>query len=310
MSAFARIVSLGTLASATLYPAAFQAAAPPPTFADLRYGTMPRQTLDVWKAEGRGKPTPVVVLFHGGHFGGGDKASFHGSPLLRPVLAAGVTIVAVNYRTLKLAPVQEIFHDAARSVQFLRSKAKEWNLDRDRIAAFGMTSGGTMALWLAFHDDLADPAAADPVLRESSRLRAVAAQTPQFTYDVLQWSEAIGIPHDKFFPDAGSLYGFGPEADLRSDEGRAIRASVDVRAFISPGDPPVYLFSPQRGGRPEDRLRYLNHPVHARLLKSRCDAAGVNALLFTPGDGGTAPPGGNDVAVSAFLLRELDVRRE
>ena len=270
---------------------------------------MPRQVLDFWKADGKGKPTPVIILFHGGHFGGGDKASFHGSPLLRPVLAAGVSVIAVNYRGLRLAPVQEILLDGPRSIQFIRSKAKDWNLDRDRVAAFGVTSGATLALWAAFHDDFASPQAADPVSRESSRLRAVAAQAPQFTYDVLQWTEAIGVPHDKFFPDAYTFYGFAPDADLRTDEARAIRATVDVRALISPDDPPVYLFSPQRGGTPDDKLRYLNHPVHSRLIKSRCDAVGTRAVLYNPADGGAAPPGGNDLAVVDFLLRELDVRR-
>lgn len=288
--------------------AAFQSAAPAPTLANVRYGTMPRQTLDVWRADGKGKATPVIVLFHGGHFAGGDKASYQGSPLLRPVLNAGVTIVAVNYRALRLAPVQEIVLDAARAVQFIRSKAREWNIDRDRIGAYGVSSGATLALWLAFHDDLANPSAADPVLRESSRLQAVAAHMPQFTYDVLQWSEALGVPHDKYFPDVAQFYGFDADADLRSEEARSVRSSLDVRSFISPGDPPVYLFSPQRGGRPEDRLRYLNHPVHARLLKSRCDAVGVKAVLYTPGDGGEAPPGGNDQAASGFLLHELEVR--
>jgi hypothetical protein len=297
------------ITSALLVAAFALAQSPAPTLADVAYGTNRRNTLDFWRGDNKGKPTPVIVLFHGGHFGGGDKASFRGSPLIGPVLASGASVIAVNYRPLRMAPVQEIFRDGARSIQFIRSKAKEWNLDRDRMAAFGITSGGTMALWLAFRDDMADPRATDVVGRESTRLKAVAAHSPQFSYDMLQWSDVIGVPYDKFFPDAWTQLGLSSDADLRSDEGRELRTLVDVRSFISRDDPPVYLFAPQPGGMPGDRVRYLNHPVHARTLKISCDAMGVRAVLYTPGDGGQAPEGGNDEAVVAFLLKELELRR-
>lgn len=290
-------------------PLILLAQAPPPTVVDVAYGTNRRNTLDFWRGDNKGKPTPVIVLFHGGHFGGGDKASFRGSPLLAPVLAAGASVVAVNYRPLRMAPVQDIFRDAARSVQFVRSKAKEWNLDRDRVAAFGITSGGTLALWLAFHDDLADARSTDAVLRESTRLRAAAAQAGQFTYDLLQWSEVVGVPYEKYFPAAWTQFGLSSGEELRSEAGKEIRAFVDVRSFVSREDPPVYLFSPQRGGAPEDKVRYLNHPVHARALKARCDLVGVRAVLYNPGDGGPAPEGGNDHTLVDFLLRELELRK-
>ena len=297
------------LTAGVVVGSSLMAQAPAPTQADVAYGTNRRNLLDFWRGDNKGKPTPVIVLFHGGHFAGGDKASFRGSPLLGPMLASGASVIAVSYRPLRMAPVQDIVRDGARAVQFIRSKAKNWNLDRERIGAFGITSGGTMALWVGLHDDLADPRAADPVARESSRLRAVAAQSPQFTYDVLQWSDVIGVPYDKFFPDAWTLFGLASDEDLRGDQGRELRAAVDVRALISRDDPPVYLFSPQRGGTPDDRVRYLNHPVNARSLKSRCDAMGVRAVLYNPAEGGSAPPGGNDLAVVDFLLRELELRR-
>ena len=42
----------------------------------------------------------------------------------------------------------------------------EFNLDKARVAAMGGSAGAGTSLWLAFHDDLADPASPDPVLRE------------------------------------------------------------------------------------------------------------------------------------------------
>ena len=82
--------------------------------------------------------------------------------------------------------------DCARAIQFLRYHAKKFNLDKTRIASMGGSAGAGTSLWLAFHDDLADPANPDPVLRESSRITAAAATGTQATYDLLRWKEFLG----------------------------------------------------------------------------------------------------------------------
>jgi acetyl esterase/lipase len=66
--------------------------------------------------------------------------------------------------------------DGGRAVQFARSKAKEWNIDKARIAATGGSAGAGISLWLAFRDDLADPKSDDPVARESTRLTCAAVR--------------------------------------------------------------------------------------------------------------------------------------
>src|SRR5262249_15051893 len=88
------------------------------------------------------------------------------------------------------------FHDAARAIQFIRHKAKDWNIDPTRIAATGDSAGAGISLWLAFHDDLADPKNADPVLRESTRLTCAATKVGQTTYDPREIK--------KLFPDSNS----------------------------------------------------------------------------------------------------------
>jgi len=61
-------------------------------------------------------------------------------------------------------------HDGARAVQFLRSKAREWNLNPKAFAASGGSAGTGMSLWIGFHDDMADAASSDLVKRQSTRL--------------------------------------------------------------------------------------------------------------------------------------------
>ena len=57
------------------------------------------------------------------------------------------------------------------SLQTIRSKAKEWNLDPERIACYGGSAGAGISLWLAFHEDLADPNSDDPIARQSTQNR-------------------------------------------------------------------------------------------------------------------------------------------
>ena len=56
--------------------------------------------------------------------------------------------------------------DGARAIQFLRHHADKYHLNKNRFACFGGSAGGCMSMWLAFHDDLADPKNPDPVLRK------------------------------------------------------------------------------------------------------------------------------------------------
>ena len=151
---------------------------PEPTVFDVSYGPHVKQRMHFWKAESE-KPTPLLFYIHGGGWQGGGRVS--GMATLVPeMLKAGISVVSVEYRFIKEAtedgvvpPVKGPLHDAARALQFVRSKADEWNLDKTRIAASGGSAGACPSLWLAFHPDMADPNSDDPVARESTRLLCV-----------------------------------------------------------------------------------------------------------------------------------------
>ena len=118
------------------------------------------------------KRRPVIVHAFGGGFQGGDKRSL--SPQDgKSYLDAGFAIAAINYRLTRTAPMPAAYLDCARALQFLRHQAKKWNLDPKRVASTGGSAGAGTSLWIAFHDDLADPKSDDPIARQSTRLRAV-----------------------------------------------------------------------------------------------------------------------------------------
>ena len=248
---------------------------PPPDHANLSYGPHTNNKLDLWLAK-TDRPAPLVVFIHGGGFVGGDKKQARGGNL-RKVLAAGASFAAINYRFRTEAPIQTVLRDCARAIQFLRWKAKEFNIDKARVAAMGGSAGAGTSLWLAFHDDLADPRNPDPVLRESSRIVAAGATSTQATYDVLQWKDILGEAAEKFaaIVDVPSFYGFKTREELHGPEGSRVRADVDMLGLITKDDPPVYLVSSSRFDVLDSR-RAVNHTArHATAIAERCRKVGV-----------------------------------
>jgi len=186
-----------------------KAHATPATLADVSYGPHFRQTMDVWLAPST-KPSPLVIYIHGGGWGAQDKTDIHQHLDVRAFLDAGISVASINYRFLVDAnavkvspPLQWPLMDAARALQHLRSKADEWNLDKTRIAASGVSAGGCSSLWLAMHDDMADVKSADPIARESTRVLFTVTKAPQPSLDPKQLVE--WIPNSEY---GGHAFGY------------------------------------------------------------------------------------------------------
>ncbi len=140
---------------------------------DVMYGKSDNemQVLDAYLAKSD-SPTPVLIEFHGGGWWAGDKTNSPGySAIHDKALGEGISVVRANYRLTPKAWYPAQVRDAARVVQFVKSKGKEWNIDRERVALIGGSAGAHLSAWVALHDDLADPGSADPVERISSRVR-------------------------------------------------------------------------------------------------------------------------------------------
>ena len=102
-----------------------------PTMANVAYGTHPKQVLDFYKAD-TVQPASVMFFIHGGSWLSGDKKK--SIPNLEQCLNAGISVVSIEYRFIPEAtadglvpPVKGPLLDAARALQFVRSKASEWN---------------------------------------------------------------------------------------------------------------------------------------------------------------------------------------
>jgi acetyl esterase/lipase len=254
----------------------------PKQLLDVAYGTHPRQVLDFYQAKSD-KPTPVVFYIHGGGWQGGDKKT---NP--KAFLDKGISVVAINYRYVKNGvedkvepPVKASLGDAARALQFVRSKAAEWNLDKIRIGATGGSAGACTSLWLAFHDDMADPKSDDPVARESTRLYCAAVNGAQVSLDPKELRE--WMPNYGYGAHAFGLPNLQAVLDNREKVLPWIKEYSPIE-LVSKDDPPIALFYggevPVVGSSPKD-------PTHSGImgvkLEERLKAVNVDVVLVHPG---------------------------
>lgn len=270
---------------------------PLPPHHNVSYGPHERNVLDLWPAKSD-EPTPVLIFLHGGGFVGGDK--WHLDPaLLTGCLDASISVASANYRFSNHAIFPASMLDGARAIQFLRTKAAEWNLDPTRIAAAGSSAGAGITLWVGFKDDLADPKSDDPILRESTRLSALVIYGGQCSYDPRFIREKIGGRAWEH-PALTKLFGITPE-ELDSPKAYALYEQATMINFVTPDDPPVYGFyvepleplppGPNTGptlnypqfGQPIEGAQKpgegIHHPTFGYLLKEKMEANQLECIV-------------------------------
>ncbi|HYF35656.1 MAG TPA: alpha/beta hydrolase [Prosthecobacter sp.] len=263
---------------------------PKPTLANVAYGPHERQVLDFYRAAAE-RPTPLLFFIHGGGWMNGDKAN---PDFLGKCLENGISVVSINYRlqpdavALKIdPPVKACLDDSARALQFVRSQAKAWNIDKTRIAGCGGSAGGFNALWLAFHSDRADARSADPVARESTRLRCAFTFVPQTSVDPRQMRE--WIPNNDYGHHAFALASYQDFVDKREALAPWI-AQFSPYALVTADDPPVYLFYdsvPAMGQAAKDPPHSANFGLG---LAEKLKATGVEFEFNYPGAAGLKHP--------------------
>lgn len=235
-----RIVPLAALAAAAVLLVPTSRADEPKEQIGVAYGKHERQVLDFYPAKSD-KPTPVVIHIHGGGWRGGDKKT---NP--KQFLDKGISVVAINYRFVQHGvedkvepPVKAPLHDAARALQFVRSKAKEWNLDKTKIGATGGSAGACTSLWLAFHDDMAQKDSKDPIARESTRLTCAAVNGAQTSLDPKQVRE--WMPNYTYGAHAFGMKNLDEVEKNRDTLAKWIKEYSPIE-HVSKDDPPIGLF--------------------------------------------------------------------
>ncbi len=170
-------------------------------------------------------PRPAVVIVHGGGWSRGDKRANLWARYPLEYAQHGFVAVSINYRLVPDDRFPACIEDVKTAVRWLRANAGKYNIDTQRIGAYGNSAGAHLALMLG----LSGP---DPILEgsgphqeQSSRVQAVVASASPT--DLVNWSSSS--------ESTSRLLG-GDPADL---EARARLASPLYH--VSKDAPPILL---------------------------------------------------------------------
>ncbi|MEM9930588.1 MAG: T9SS type A sorting domain-containing protein [Bacteroidota bacterium] len=270
---------------------------------------------------------PLVVFIHGGGFTGGGRDVVLDNPErigdIKYFLERGVAFASIGYRVLATngpdtEGVIKSLSDAKRALQFLRYYATDLHLSPEQFALYGTSAGAGTGLWLGLRSDMADPEATDPVLRESTRVCAVAAGGSQSTYDLYRWETDVYNDFDGqgtnftldsivellTFERASNFYG-GLDSTYQIIHDEALiqyRQDVDMLYHMSADDPPIYVVSNSVAVHPSQDL--FHHSFHGALIVQEALAANlpeVKASIRARGINTTDGESRNE-----FLLRHLN----
>ncbi len=270
---------------------------------DLSYDSKPRTQFDIWTPNSS-TPTGLVIYVHGGGFTSGDKDFVYTAQSggawdfpsdIRFLLQNNIAFATIRYTLLNTTGetegIKKPMNDVKRALQYLRYKASEFNIDKNKIILSGNSAGAGSSLWIAFNNNFADASNSDPVLRESSRVRGVAVRETQASYNIedkwvnnifadynLSWSEILANETGNI----QKIYGVSSTAQYQSPAITAYRTEVDMLALLTADDPEIWMNNTQREvvhpySGPEIST---HHAFHVRELKKRADAVGVKNISY------------------------------
>lgn len=170
---------------------------------------------------------PLVVYFHGGGYYAGDKVDAYLKPAapqevktydansaMPELLQLGYAVATVNYRLVDdfpfvydqmEFPVQ--FQDAAWAVQDLRMRAAHYDYNTTKVAFTGVSAGGGLSLWLAFHDDLINFGSVEIREKFSSKADCVAVRDTQTTIHISEIGALLGPTYEVGY-GISTMFGF------------------------------------------------------------------------------------------------------
>lgn len=167
--------------------------------------------------------TAVVLAPGGGYV---SLATNHeGRQVANYLNSLGITTFVLKYRLGPLYHHPIELGDAQRAIRLVRSRAKEFGIQPDRVGMMGFSAGGHLTSSAGTHFDAGNPQAADPVDRENCR--------PDFLilgYPVISFTAPYTHQGSKT-----ALLGNDPDPKLVEDLSSELR--------VTPQTPPAFLFT-------------------------------------------------------------------
>ncbi|MEW4491025.1 alpha/beta fold hydrolase [Thalassoglobus sp. JC818] len=155
------------------------------------------------------KLRPAIVFVHGGGWRGGDKSRGYFLQGALEYAQKGYVCITINYRLTGEAPFPACLEDSKCAVRWLRAHADKYDVDPNRIGAYGNSAGAHLVSMLGLTGTIDDFDGEGPWQEFSSDVQAVCASaTPT---DFMNW----GRPGGKFRGESSLLVGPDESLDER-----------------------------------------------------------------------------------------------
>jgi acetyl esterase/lipase len=202
------------------------------------------------------QPRPAVVVVHGGSWNAGARSDFPRWDWW--LVGEGYAVFDIDYRLAPQPNWRTATGDVKCAVGWVRANARRFNVDPQRVALYGRSAGGHLALLAAY-------SAGETALPPSCPVADEGVQAVVSFYGVTDTAWAYAHPANQRVID-------GPET-LRRFTGATPEDAADVYrlaspvSYVSARTPPTLLF---HGGRDQ-----LVRAENMDLLAARLRAAGV-----------------------------------
>lgn len=292
-----------------------------PTFNDVEIGEVPTDDggaytlhIDIAAATAGSGPRPIVLWIHGGGWQSGTYNQINAAAL--QLRARGIHVAGTDYRLSGQAIFPAQIEDVKGAVRFLRANAAAFNIDPDRIGAWGSSAGGHLTALLATSGDVAAvEGMSGGHLEQSSRIQAAVdffGPTDILTMNLdVTTPPGSGIDHDAEMSPESRLIGFdGPGEGigvLRANidnpsppfpEKTALARLVNPMTHLTMDDPPMLICH----GTADTSV-----PIRqSERLFDAASAIGLNVgFVPVPGAGHGALGTTTDQLAREFLVRKL-----
>jgi len=206
---------------------------------DITYASKSNsQKMDIFLPDKGQGPFPVIMLIHGGGYKTGDKRDE--LDYVPTLLDRGYAVASANYRLIDEAIFPAQIYDIKAAIRFIRANADKYNINPNKIATWGVSSGGHLSALAGTSGNVKE--LDNPSLGVSGQSTKVQAAVDWFgpinfltMDDQLRQNNIDGQMHN-IATSAESLL-IGKQLSLETD----LVKKANPETYITTDDPPFYI---------------------------------------------------------------------
>jgi len=248
---------------------------------------------------------PCVIAIHGGSFINGDKDFINSAvynDIFNSLLDDGIAVISIQYKLLDAVydaiGIPKCISSAFKNILQIKSNASIFEIDKTKMAYFGVSAGGYISQLLSMKE-FANKGASKGLFTESNLPVCTMSYLPNVTLDVFEqqalglWANGVTINDlldanatfkancKRWFSIMGDV---DTVEDLNNTKSRRIMNQISMlsRRLYLPSNKPLYLIHDKEyiKGDGSD-IEKLVHPAYAlEEIKTRYDSNGVECWVF------------------------------